>query len=206
MVDMEPPKSVDATLFGSSEALIHRSGSGISVLLGVSDGFRIHLTLKLVKEIKHLAMQTSEKRGRISANPQPDATGKIHCPCLGKTTPGHVRAGHPVKWSPLAWYGDRYGQPIIYTAVLWKEEGEASDARSSYQYGTPVPATRRSPTSLPPLPRRHRLRISPQAFLAPRASSLTVPAPCTVARKTCEKGSTWTGWTPTLSRLSRQSH
>jgi len=41
MVDMEPPKSVDATLFGSSEALIHRSGSGISVLLGVSDGFRI---------------------------------------------------------------------------------------------------------------------------------------------------------------------
>ena len=36
MVDMEPPKSVDATLFGSSEALIHRSGSGISVLLGVS--------------------------------------------------------------------------------------------------------------------------------------------------------------------------
>jgi hypothetical protein len=39
MVDMEPPKSVDATLFGSSEALIHRSGSGISVLLGVSDGY-----------------------------------------------------------------------------------------------------------------------------------------------------------------------
>jgi hypothetical protein len=38
---MEPPKSVDATLFGSSEALIYRSGSGISVLLGVSDGFRI---------------------------------------------------------------------------------------------------------------------------------------------------------------------
>lgn len=47
-------------------------------------------------------MQTSEKRGRISANPQPDATGKIHCPCLGKTTPRHVSAGGPHEWSPLA--------------------------------------------------------------------------------------------------------
>ena len=36
-----------------------------------------HLTLMTVKKIKHLAMQKSEKRGRISANPQPHATKKL---------------------------------------------------------------------------------------------------------------------------------
>ena len=36
--------------------------------------FEFHLTLRTVKKIKHLDMQKSEKRGRISANLQPDAT------------------------------------------------------------------------------------------------------------------------------------
>jgi len=34
-------------------------------------GFEFHLTPRPVKKIRHLAMQKSEKRGRISANLQP---------------------------------------------------------------------------------------------------------------------------------------
>jgi hypothetical protein len=37
-------------------------------------GFEFHLTSCPIKKIKHLEMQKSEKCGRISANPQPDAT------------------------------------------------------------------------------------------------------------------------------------
>ena len=60
-------------------------------------GFEFHLTLSLVKKIKHLAMQKSEKRGRISANPQPHATRKISVvPARQKDPPGIVRqaGGH----------------------------------------------------------------------------------------------------------------
>ena len=39
-------------------------------------GFEFHLTLRPVKQIKYLAMQKSEKRGKIDANLQPDATKK----------------------------------------------------------------------------------------------------------------------------------
>jgi len=38
-------------------------------------GFELKGILRLFKEINHLAMQKSEKCGRISATPQPDATG-----------------------------------------------------------------------------------------------------------------------------------
>ena len=37
--------------------------------------------------------------------------------------PRHVSAGHPVKWSPLAGYGDRHSQPFIDAAVVWCAEG-----------------------------------------------------------------------------------
>lgn len=39
-------------------------------------GFEFHPTPLPINKIKHLPMQKSEKYGGISANPQPDATGK----------------------------------------------------------------------------------------------------------------------------------
>ena len=50
-------------------------------------GFEFLLTPLPINKIRHLAMQKSEKRGRIYATLQPDATRKILLPLSGHNDP-----------------------------------------------------------------------------------------------------------------------
>jgi len=66
-------------------------------------GFEFHLTLLIVKKIKHLRMQIAARRGKIYANPQPDATKILvkdrlrehpACPSSGQSIPlRRIRSG-----------------------------------------------------------------------------------------------------------------
>ena len=110
-------------------------------------GFEFHLTHKPVKKIKHLAMQKSEKRGRIYVTLQPHATRTISVIPPGRTTPprlGRRRAdtGHPTCTAT----GTALSVPHLLSA-----EGRRAKSRATPSlYLTPVycsAGTRGSPSA-----------------------------------------------------------